>query len=42
VEEMKNLDQVQDPIKELLWFVQTTRLWTCIVNRGLKNIVDDA
>jgi hypothetical protein len=43
---MKNLDQVQQPIKKSLWLVHVVELWTHIVNsekqalRGLKNIID--
>jgi hypothetical protein len=42
VEEMKNLDQVQQPTKESLWLVHVAKLWTHIVNgekqasKGLK------
>jgi hypothetical protein len=44
VEEMKNLDQMQQPIEELLWLVHDAKLWACVVNskkqtsRGLKKI----
>jgi hypothetical protein len=48
VEEMKNPDQVQQPIKESMWLVHTAGLWICIINnktqalRGLKKINTDA
>jgi hypothetical protein len=47
VEEMKNLDQVQQPVEELLWFANVTRLWTYVVDskkqasKGLKKTIDD-
>jgi hypothetical protein len=47
VEEMKNPDQVQQPVEKLLWLAHITRLWTCAVDskkqalKGLKKIVDD-
>jgi hypothetical protein len=45
VEEMKNLDQVQQPFEESLWFGNVTRLWTYAVkkqaSRGLKKTIDD-
>ncbi len=45
---MKNLNQVQQLIKEPLWLAHITKLWTYIVNnekqtlRGLKKTTNDA
>jgi hypothetical protein len=47
VEEMKNPDQVQQPVKELLWLAHTTSLWIHAIyskkqaSKGLKKIAND-
>jgi hypothetical protein len=47
LEEIRNPDQMQQPIEELLLLVHTARLWTCIIDnkkqalRGLKKTVDN-
>jgi hypothetical protein len=47
VEEMKNPDQMQQPIEKSLWLMHTTGLWTHVVDsgtwtsRGLKKIAND-
>jgi hypothetical protein len=44
VEEMKNPNQMQQPVEKWLWLVHNARLWACIVNskkqtlKGLKKI----
>jgi hypothetical protein len=44
---MKNLDQVQQFIEKLLWFMHVAGLWTHIIDskkqasRGLKKTIDD-
>jgi hypothetical protein len=44
---MRNLDQVQQFVEELLWFMHVAGLWTHIIDskkqesRGLKKIIDD-
>jgi hypothetical protein len=47
VEEMKNLDQVQQLAKKLLWLAHVAKLWTRTINnkkqtsKGLKKIIDN-
>jgi hypothetical protein len=47
MEELKNLNQVQQLIEELMWLAHAARLWTHIVDsgklalRGLKKTIDN-
>jgi hypothetical protein len=47
VEEMKNFNQMQQPVEKLLWFAHIVGLWTHIVgsekqaSRGLTKIAND-
>jgi hypothetical protein len=46
VKEMKNIDQVQQPTKKLLWLMHVVGLWTLSiikkqVLKGLKEIAND-